>query len=212
MGDGPGDAKKGLLELDDPTVDPEIVESGVTASPTPTVRPAFNPEQYAEETEFRERMPTLTDDSLLEEARLQSMRSNAPPPPRSRMPSNPGSTAATAPPPAMTARPPAAATSRDSAVEIDTGESDLESLGDGDQVAILASRLSPLSRVPVLAKELSDLGAAVEDPKTAYMLGFIDGILPLETIIDVTGLPELETLRVLDRMISLGVVIFKPRR
>jgi hypothetical protein len=211
VGEGPSDAKKGLLELDDPSVDPEAEESGVTASPTPTVRPAFNPEQYAEETEFRERMPTLTDDSLLEEARLQSMRSNAPPP-RPRMPSNPGSMAATAPPPAMTARPPSNPTSRDSAVEIDTGESDLESLGEGDQVAILTVRLSPLTRVPMLAKELSQLGSAVEDPKTAYMLGFIDGILPLETIIDVTGLPELETLRVLDRMITLGVVVFKPRR
>jgi hypothetical protein len=206
VSDGPSDAKKGLLELDDPTVDPEAVESGVTASPTPTVRPAFSPEQYAEETEFRERMPTLTDDSLLEEARLQSMmRSNAPPP-RSQMPSSSGVSSAT------TARPPPAPTSRDSAVEIDMGESDLESLGVDEQAAILSARLAPLSRVPVLAKEMTELGAVVEDPKTAYVLGFVDGILPLETIIEVTGLPEIETLRVLDRMVSLGVVVFKPRR
>lgn len=205
MGEGPGDGKSGLLELDDPTVDPEAAPSGVTASPTPTVRPSFDPEQYAEETEIRERMPTLTDDSLLEEARLQSMRSNAPPP-RSKMPSSVGVSSAT------TARPPPAPTSRDSAVEIDTGESDLESLGVDEQVAILNVRLAPLNRVPVLAKEMSELGAVVEDPKTAYMLGFIDGILPLETIVDVTGLPEVETLRMLDRLISLGVVVFKPRR
>jgi hypothetical protein len=211
VGDAPGDAKKGLLELDDPASDPEIVESGVTASPTPTIRPEFSPEKYAEETEFRERMPTLTDDSLLEEARLQSMRSNAPPP-RPRMASNPGNTATTARPPATTARPPAGTTSRDSVVEIDTGESDLESLGVDDQIAILTVRLAPLTRVPVLAKEMRELGPAVEDPKTAYMLGFVDGILPLETIIDVTGLPEIETLRVLDRMIALGVLVFKPPR
>jgi len=205
VGNGSSDAKKGLLELDDPAFDPETAESGVTVSPIPTIVPAFNPEQFAEETEFRERMPTLTDDSALEEARLQSMRSNAPPA-RASVPSSASTTT-------LTARPgPPAPSPRDSSVEIDTGESDLESLGIDDQVAILSVRLSPLARVPVLAKEMTELGAVVEDPKTAYVLGFIDGILPLETIIEVTGLPELETLRVLDRMISQGVVIFKPRR
>lgn len=197
MGEEPNDAKRGLLDLDDPADDPEAQESTVTASPTPTIVPAFSPEQYAEETEFRERMPTLTDDSALEEARLQSMRSFAPP----------------ARPPAVTSRPgPIVATSRDSSVEIDTGESDLESLGVDDQVAILTVRLAPLTRVPVLAKEGTELGSGVEDPKTAYVLGFIDGILPLDTIIEVTGLPELETLRVLDRMIAQAVVVFKPPR
>ncbi len=201
MGEAGNDAKNPLLELDDPTVDPEAAPSGVTGSPTPTVRPAFSVEQYAEETEFRERMPTLTDDSLLEEARLQSMRSNAPPA-RPAMPAGPA-----------TARPgPLVAGSRDSSVEIDTGEADLEALGVDDQVAILSVRLSPLTRVPVLSKALGELGAAVEDPKTAYVLGFIDGLLPLETIVEVTGLPELETLRVLDRLVSLSAVTFKPGR
>jgi hypothetical protein len=195
VGDGSSDAKKGLLELDDPAGDPEAADSGEMATPIPTIIPEFNPERYAEETEFRERMPTLTDDTLLEEARLQSLPSRAPPPPSGTA--------------GVTARPPPA--TRDSSVEIDTGESDLESLDVDDQVAILSVRLSPLTRVPMLASELSQLGSVVEDPKTAYMLGFIDGILPLETIIEVTGLPEIETLRVLDRMISLGVVVFKTR-
>lgn len=204
MSDGPDDTKKDLLELDDPAVDPDA-DSGFAASPMPTVRPAFSPQQYAEETEFRERMPTLTDDSLLEEARLQSMHSNAPPA-RASMPSGPVSTA-------TTARPgPIPATSRDSSVEIDAGEADLDALGDDDQVAILSVRLAPLDRVPVLAKAMTELGAAVEDPKAAYVLGFIDGLLPLETIIEVTGLPELETLRVLDRMVTQGAVTFKPPR
>ena len=200
MGDGPSEAKKGLLELDDPAADPEAVDAGEMATPIPTIIPAFSPERYAEETEFRERMPTLTDDTLLEEARLQSLPSQAPPPP-SR--SSAGVTARPGPPTANV---------RDSSVEIDTGESDLESLEVDEQVAILSVRLSPLTRVPTLAKEISELGSVVEDPKTAYMLGFIDGLLPLETIIEVTGLPEIESLRMLDRMITIGVVIFKPLR
>ena len=58
---------------------------------------------------------------------------------------------------------------------------------------------------------MTELGALLEDPKTAYVLGFVDGLLPLETIIDVTGLPELETLRVLDRMIAQSIVIVRGR-
>jgi hypothetical protein len=68
-----------------------------------------------------------------------------------------------------------------------------------------------MTRVPALAKELSELGPMLSDPKTAYVLGFVDGILPLEIIVEVTGLPELDTLRVLDRMISQSVVVFRER-
>jgi hypothetical protein len=186
VGEKPNDAKKELDVLDDP-------ESGISAVPHPTIVPAFNPAQYAEESEIRERMPTLTDETALEQARLQSLPSNAPPP-RGPMSTAPG---------------PLVPNMRDSAVEIDTGEEDFDSLDPDAQVAILTSRLAPLSRVPTLAKEITQLGGLLEDPKTAYVLGFVDGLLPLETIIDVTGLPELETLRVLDRMIAHSVVVFR---
>ncbi|MDB5213918.1 MAG: hypothetical protein JWO86_1845 [Myxococcaceae bacterium] len=201
MGEGPREAKKsGLLELDDPVSrpgsEPAGVESGINPVPIPTIIPQYDPSQYAEESEIRERMPTLTDETALEHARLQSLPSNMPPPRRPM---------STVPGPLLDAT----RNPRDSSVEIDTGEEDLESLDAGVQVAILSSRLAPLTRVPSLAKELAQLGALLEDPKTAYVLGFVDGLLPLETIIDVTGLPELETLRVLDRMVSQSVVIFR---
>ena len=188
----PGDAKNDLLELDDPALPDGAVSGRV---PSPTLIPAFDPSQYAEESEIRERMPTLTDEPLLEQARLQSFPTNAPPPRRQR------STMPPAPFPGP----------RDSSVEIDVGEDDLDALGPDEQIAILRARLAPLSRVPILAHQLSDIGSALEDPKTAYVIGFVDGILPLDTIIDVTGLPELDTLRVLDRMIGLGVVSIRGR-
>jgi hypothetical protein len=200
VGEGSRDAKTGLLELDDPaegSEESEAAQSGVGPAPSPTIIPAFNPEKYAEESEFRERMPTLTDDSLLEQARLQSLPSNAPPPRRA---------------PISTVPSPSRANPRDSSVEIDTGESDFDALGESEQVAILTVGLSPLTRVPMLAMELTELGQLLADPKTAYVLGFVDGLLPLETIIEVTGLPELETLRVLDRMVGQGVVVFKRPR
>jgi hypothetical protein len=108
-------------------------------------------------------------------------------------------------------QPPPAQNPRDSAVEIDAGEEDLDALDASAQIAILTDRLAPLNRVPSLAEAMTALGPLLEDPKTAYVLGFVDGILPLETIIEVTGLPELETLRVLDRMVAQAIVIFRGR-
>lgn len=75
-----------------------------------------------------------------------------------------------------------------------------------NDVARLRAKLSPLSRVPSLAKRINELGSLLEDPKAAYVLGFIDGVLTLETILDIAGLPEIETLALIDRMIGLGVV------
>ncbi len=208
-----GEAKHELLELDDPAkrTDSEGMlhtadhtadhgaESGINHRPIPTIVPERDPAQYAEESEIRERMPTLTDETLLEQARIQSMPTNAPPP-RRPFSTRPGALETLAPPPPNP---------RDSSVEIDADEADLESLDTGTQIAILTARIAPLDRVPSLAKELRLLGPLLEDPKTAYVLGFVDGILPLETIIEVTGLPELETLRVLDRMVAQSIVVFR---
>lgn len=203
MGQEARDAEKGLLELDEPgghDVDEgdDEAASGVETSPNPTLIPAFDPSKYAEDSEIRGKMATITDEVALEHARLQSLPSHAPPP-RKPMSTVPG-------PLVQTGRP----SSRDSSAEIDAELSDLDSLGADEQIAILSDRLAPLTRVPTLARELAQLGSLLEDPKTAYVLGFVDGLLPLETIVDVTGLPELDTLRVLDRMIVQGVVVFKP--
>lgn len=84
-------------------------------------------------------------------------------------------------------------------------------LRDPNGVEALRARLAPLSRVPALAKSITELGDAVADPRAAFVLGFVDGLLPLETIIEVTGLPELETLQVLDRFIAQGAVVFPAR-
>lgn len=97
---------------------------------------------------------------------------------------------------------------------VSTPEADVEALGpvsDDEEIELLREALAPLERVPSLAKSIADLGALLEDSKTAYVLGFVDGILPLETIIDVTGLPEVETLRILDRVAEQGVIVFLPR-
>lgn len=83
---------------------------------------------------------------------------------------------------------------------------------DPDGAQAIRARLFPLSRVPAAAKSIDELGDDLKDPKTAFVLGFIDGVLPLETIIEVTGLPELDTLRILERLIAQGAIVFPTRR
>ena len=73
---------------------------------------------------------------------------------------------------------------------------------------MLRARLAPMTRVPALTRKLTDLGPVIEDPKTAFVLGFVDGLLPLETIVEIAGLPELDTLRILDRAVDQYVVTF----
>jgi hypothetical protein len=97
---------------------------------------------------------------------------------------------------------------RIASVLIDSTPPRPSSLTSQDPAAIRA-RLAPLSRVPSLTKSIAELGSCVDDPKSAYVLGFVDGVLPLETIIDVTGLPEVETLQILERFITQGAVQLK---
>jgi hypothetical protein len=147
----------------------------------PTVIPAFDPLAYAKERDGRDRALTITNEVELEHARVASMPSDAPP-----------------------VRPRAA-----SLVEVDVAEEELDSLDDDAQIAILLARLAPMDRVPTLAKTPNELAMHLQDSKAAYLAGFVDGLLPLETIVDVAGLPQLDSLRVLDQMITLGLAVFR---
>jgi hypothetical protein len=180
--------KKDLLEVDAPAllVDaPEpVAPSGLqSTAPRPTVIPTFDPLVYAKETEQREQAPTITNEVELEQARVASMASLAPPP-RARA---------------------------ESLVQLEVVEVDdeLDALDPDAQVAVLLDRLAPLARVPTLVKTPNELAVRLEDSKAAYIAGFVDGLLPLETIVDVAGLPQLDTLRVLDRMIALGLAVLR---
>lgn len=145
-----------------------------------TVRPAFDVELYAEQVTGRERLSTILDEEATEEARVASLLMDSEPPPL-------GATAETA---------------------VSVAYADLDALAADEQIAFYRAKLSPLSRVPVLTRSITELGHLIEDPKTAYVLGFVDGLLPLEMIVDVAGLPELDVLRVLDRAIEQVIVTF----
>lgn len=172
-------------------------------------------DEHEYEEELREKQPTLTDAETLEAARRRSMAS-APPSsrgaPRSTRTYRPPMLGSWAPPSRGSGRPGSftlESDAPDSQIELDAGEEDLDDLSDDEQEAILRARLAPLDRVPMLTAPLSEMGEFMEDANAAYVLGFVDSILPLETILEVAGLPDLAALRVFDRLVSLGLVTFR---
>ena len=181
---------KRLLDLDEPEdgvgafeeAGDDAVESGTM--PRETVRPAFDVERYAEDTIGRERLPTITDEAALEEARIASVLMDSVPP-RGRLAADD--------------------------VEVAVRYAEVEALDDEQQLAFLRARLAPMTRVPSLSRKITELGPLIEDPKTAYILGFVDGLLPLETIVEVAGLPEIDTLRILDRAVDQYVLTFRSK-
>lgn len=158
--------------------------SGARQHPRETVRPAFDVARYAEDTIGRERLPTIVDEAATEEARIASVLMDSTPPP---------------------------ASDGGSEIQIAVGYSEVEALEADQQLAFLRARLAPLTRVPALTRKITELGPLIQDPKTAYVLGFIDGLLPLGTIVEVAGLPEIDTLRILDRAVDQGVITFRPK-
>jgi hypothetical protein len=134
---------------------------------------------------MRERQATILDEVATEQARLASVLMDSTPPAPKR-PTPHADIRRTSP----------------SAAPITV------SANDRDELMLLRARLAPMSRVPSLTRKLTELGALIEDPKTAYVLGFVDGLLPLDTIVEVAGLPELDTLRILDRAEEQRVLTF----
>ncbi len=68
------------------------------------------------------------------------------------------------------------------------------------------ARLGPLHRVPRLTKLVSELRDQIDDPTTAFVVGFVDGLLPLEAILDASGIPEADVVRILDALLTKGVI------
>lgn len=218
--------EKPLNELDEPGVasqrEPPVLDEldapddDDDDDPRPTVVPAFDVEKYAktadEFSEVRARMATVTDEAALDAALEESRKAGK---------SDEALTAPPPPPDHAADGEPALADSRviakagraaDAEVEVGVAHVELGDLGELDvdeQIAILRDRLGPLTRVPRLSRPVTELGELVEDSRTAFAIGFIDGLLPLEAILDVTGLPELEVLQIFDRLVSNGAVVFR---
>jgi hypothetical protein len=92
---------------------------------------------------------------------------------------------------------------RQSASDIDTSTFDAD---------VVRRRLHSLSGAPRLARPMSELRDAIDDTQTAYVYAFVDGILPVQSIVTLAGLPEADTLRILHKGLADGTLLVTSKK
>lgn len=89
-------------------------------------------------------------------------------------------------------------------------ESNLDAGGSTVSVEQARATLGSLRRVPRLARPLPELRERIRGTRHAYLLAFVDGILTLEAIVTLVGLPEAEALGILHHAVVDGLVVLSP--
>jgi len=69
-----------------------------------------------------------------------------------------------------------------------------------------ATRIGPLDRVPMVAIARDQLRWLSIDHKAGFVLSLVDGVSSLEMIIDVSGMPQLDTLRILSELVQQRII------
>lgn len=69
-----------------------------------------------------------------------------------------------------------------------------------------ATRIGPLDRVPIVMIPRDQLRWLSIDHKAGFVLSLVDGVSSLEMIIDVSGMPELDTLRILSELAQQRII------
>ena len=67
-------------------------------------------------------------------------------------------------------------------------------------------RSGMLQRTPQLARPLHELASAPISPRAAFLLSRIDGLLSIDEILDVCGMPRLEAYRYLCQLFLRGIL------
>jgi tetratricopeptide (TPR) repeat protein len=73
-------------------------------------------------------------------------------------------------------------------------------------MAIFQSYLGNLDRQPQLARPLHELASTPISPRAAFLLSRIDGMLTIDEILDVSGMPRLEAYRHLTQLFLRGIL------
>ncbi len=74
--------------------------------------------------------------------------------------------------------------------------------------ALYMSRLGSMSRVPEVAVDVTDVRWLGLDHRAGFLLSQIDGANTLEELLDVSGMPRLEALKVLVELLDMGAIRF----
>ncbi|MGH7437694.1 MAG: HD-GYP domain-containing protein [Polyangiaceae bacterium] len=73
------------------------------------------------------------------------------------------------------------------------------------ELAYLAN-LGSLDAIPTLTIKGTDLAKLSLDHRSGFVLTFVDGVSSVDTLIDASGLPRLEILRILSQLVTAGVI------
>ncbi len=73
-------------------------------------------------------------------------------------------------------------------------------------VSMYESKLAPLSRIPRLAIKPEEIMWLTLDHRAGFLLAQIDGTVDFETLFALSGLPRLDTARILANLITEGVI------
>jgi hypothetical protein len=72
--------------------------------------------------------------------------------------------------------------------------------------AVFQQYLGNLQRQPTLARPLHELASAPIGPRAAFLLSRIDGMLSIDEVLDVSGMPRLEAYRHLCQLFLHGIL------
>jgi hypothetical protein len=72
-----------------------------------------------------------------------------------------------------------------------------------------AARIGPLDGVPIAIVPREQLRWLSLDHKAGFLLSLVDGVSSVEMIIDVSGMPELDTLRILAELTQQRIIALK---
>ena len=75
--------------------------------------------------------------------------------------------------------------------------------------SMYAARLAPLDRTPIVVVAPTHMRWLSIDHRAGFVLSLIDGASSVETILDVSGMPKLDALRILHELVQQKIVAFK---
>jgi hypothetical protein len=74
---------------------------------------------------------------------------------------------------------------------------------------MFAARLGPLDRVPMIIVPRAQMRWLSMDHRAGFILSLIDGQSSVEMILDVSGMPKLDALRILHELVQQKIVAFR---
>jgi hypothetical protein len=71
------------------------------------------------------------------------------------------------------------------------------------------ARIGPLDRVPMVMVARDQMRWLSIDHRAGFVLSLVDGVSSLEMILDVSGMPELDALRILSELAQQRIISFR---